>query len=185
MTSTTGGDGAVRLSGSPDSWGVWFPDDPHQPHWSRFLDEVREAGYKATELGPWGYLPNNPDQLREELGARDLELTGVTVIQPLADASARSQIDAEVAAAATLGKSFGVENLVLIDAMYTDMWTGELVRPATPSAKEWAALVATVVRVGERLKRDWEMRVVFHSHADSWVDREPEISPSTRRPRLD
>ncbi|MGW3142594.1 SDR family NAD(P)-dependent oxidoreductase, partial [Streptomyces sp. NPDC001139] len=31
---------------------VWFPDDPRQVPWDRFLDEVAEAGYAWIELGP-------------------------------------------------------------------------------------------------------------------------------------
>src|SRR5438552_18627237 len=77
----------VRLAGAPDSWGVWFPDDPKQPHWSRFLDEVAAAGYRFTELGPWGYLPTDPATLRTELDRRGLGLVGVTCIAPLEDES--------------------------------------------------------------------------------------------------
>ena len=33
----------VHLGTAPDSWGIWFPDDPKQPHWSMFLDEVVQA----------------------------------------------------------------------------------------------------------------------------------------------
>jgi inosose dehydratase len=41
----------IRLGTAPDSWGVWFADDPAQTPWSRFLDEVAEAGYEWIELG--------------------------------------------------------------------------------------------------------------------------------------
>ena len=46
--------------------------------WHRFLDEAAAAGYTAVELGPFGYLPTNPEQLRDELGRRGLALTGAT-----------------------------------------------------------------------------------------------------------
>ena len=26
----------LHLGTAPDSWGIWFPDDPKQPYWSRF-----------------------------------------------------------------------------------------------------------------------------------------------------
>src|SRR6476661_2614929 len=52
---------------APDSWGVWFADDPKQTPWERFLDEVAESGYKWIELGPYGYLPNDPTRLAEGL----------------------------------------------------------------------------------------------------------------------
>ena len=69
----------LQLGTAPDSWGIWFPDDPQQPHWSVFLDEVVEAGFRTIELGPFGYLPTNPEQLTDELGKRGLSLTAGTV----------------------------------------------------------------------------------------------------------
>ena len=45
----------VKVGTGPDSWGVWFADDPRQIPWDRFLDEVVEAGYEWIELGPVSY----------------------------------------------------------------------------------------------------------------------------------
>ena len=36
----------VRIGSAPDNWGVWFPDDPKQTPWHRFLDEMVEAEYE-------------------------------------------------------------------------------------------------------------------------------------------
>jgi inosose dehydratase len=35
-----------RVGSAPDSWGVWFPRDPRQTPWTRFLDEIARAGYE-------------------------------------------------------------------------------------------------------------------------------------------
>ncbi|MGP4057718.1 2-keto-myo-inositol dehydratase, partial [Mycobacterium sp. 4D054] len=43
---------SIRVGSAPDSWGVWFPDDPQQTPYTRFLDEVAESGYEWIELGP-------------------------------------------------------------------------------------------------------------------------------------
>jgi inosose dehydratase len=43
------GDARLRLGTCPDSWGVWFADDPLQTPWERFLDEVAEVGYQWLE----------------------------------------------------------------------------------------------------------------------------------------
>ena len=48
---------SIKLGSAPDSWGVWFPSDPRQIPWPRFLDELAEAGYQWLELGPYAYLP--------------------------------------------------------------------------------------------------------------------------------
>lgn len=65
----------IRIGSAPDSWGVWFPDDPRQVPWRRFLDEVAEAGYEWIELGPYGYLPTDPEVLAEETGRRGLKVS--------------------------------------------------------------------------------------------------------------
>ncbi len=44
------GDARLRLGTCPDSWGVWFAEDPLQTPWERFLDEVAEVGYQWLEL---------------------------------------------------------------------------------------------------------------------------------------
>jgi inosose dehydratase len=75
----------IRIGSAPDSWGVWFPDDPKQVPWQRFLDELARAGYEWTELGPFGYLPTDPAELRRELTVRGLHLSCGTVTGPLHD----------------------------------------------------------------------------------------------------
>ena len=44
---------SFRVGSAPDSWGVWFPDDPRQTPWPRFLDEMARAGYPGAERGPY------------------------------------------------------------------------------------------------------------------------------------
>src|SRR3954464_14020015 len=73
----------LKLGTAPDSWGVWFPEDPHQVTWRQYLDEVARAGYVWTELGPQGFLPQDPEQLRDELGSRGLQVCGGTVFAGL------------------------------------------------------------------------------------------------------
>ena len=81
--STTGtearGHARLRLGTCPDSWGVWFADDPLQTPWTRFLDEVAEVGYQWLELGPYGYLPKDQARLADELARRGLAVAGGTV----------------------------------------------------------------------------------------------------------
>ena len=73
----------ILVGSAPDSWGVWFPDDPNQTPYTRFLDEVAASGYEWIELGPFGYLPTDPKQLSDELAARNLKLSAGTVFEHL------------------------------------------------------------------------------------------------------
>src|SRR5262249_59273708 len=78
----------IRLGSAPDSWGVWFPSDPKQIHWHRFLDEIAQAGYEWTELGPYGYLPTELATLRAELARRGLKVTAAFAMGHLEDPEA-------------------------------------------------------------------------------------------------
>jgi len=69
----------LALGSCPDSWGVWFADDPRQPPWQRFLDELAGVGYEWLELGPYGYLPTDPARLSDELDRRGLTVAGGTM----------------------------------------------------------------------------------------------------------
>ena len=73
----------ILVGSAPDSWGVWFPDDPSQTPYTRFLDEVAASGYKWIELGPFGYLPTDPKKLSDELASRNLKLSAGTVFEHL------------------------------------------------------------------------------------------------------
>ena len=79
----------ILVGSAPDSWGVWFPDDPNQTPYTRFLDEVAASGYEWIELGPFGYLPTDPKQLSDELAARDLKLSAGTVFEHLHQSESR------------------------------------------------------------------------------------------------
>ena len=48
-----------------------------------FLSEVVEAGYEGIELGPYGYLPNDPAELQDELDAHGLKVLAGTVFSHL------------------------------------------------------------------------------------------------------
>ena len=86
----------VKIGTAPDNWGVWFPNDPKQIPWNRFLDEIVEADYKWTELGPPGYLPQNPSLLADELKKRGLEVTTGFVMQHFEDPALWPVIESEV-----------------------------------------------------------------------------------------
>ena len=93
----------VHIGTAPDSWGVWFPNDPHQTPWNRFLDEVAEAGHEWIELGPMGYLPTDVPTLKAELNHRGLKVSGTFVMRHFEELTAEEaahELDISTAAAA-------------------------------------------------------------------------------------
>ncbi|WP_020169804.1 sugar phosphate isomerase/epimerase family protein [Gordonia polyisoprenivorans] len=161
----------LSLGTAPDSWGIWFPDDPKQPHWSTFLDEVVEAGFRTIELGPFGYLPTHPEQLTDELGKRGLSLTGGTVGTALhrgADAFAEARKDAFDVC--ELLSAMDVRHLIVLPEQYTDLHTGALTQAAELSAEQWRHLTEGHSKLGALLGETFDVTQGFHPHVDTHVD---------------
>lgn len=161
----------ITLGTAPDSWGVWFPDDPHQVPWHRFLDEVVEAGYSWVELGPYGYLPTDASRLSDELGSRGLRLSGGAVFAGLhRGPEAYEQALADCRTEATLLTALGARHLVLLPEQYTDMHSGDLTQLGELEPEQWKALVTGMSQLGRQLYEESGVHLVFHQHADSHVD---------------
>ena len=167
----------LRLGTAPDSWGVWNPGlDPLQTPWTRYLDEVQAAGYRYSELGPYGYLPTDPGVIRDEYAKRGLTLTGGTVFVALhkgkdALAQAKADCDAEMA---TIGP-LGARHLVILPEGYTD-FDGNLTASPTLTDDEWTALTSGMSELGRYVADEHGAVLVFHTHADSNVGTQEEIA---------
>jgi inosose dehydratase len=162
---------AVRLGTAPDSWGVWFPDDPRQTPWQRYLDEVVEAGYTITELGPFGYLPTDPATLRRELSARGLTLSGGTFGGPLSDPASLADLEEQVRRVGDLVGTLGGTHLVLLPGGYRGH-DGEILGPRDLTGDDWKRLVETTNRLGRLIgeQSSGRLGLAFHPHADSPIE---------------
>lgn len=166
----------ITVGSAPDSWGVWFPSDPRQTPWHRFLDEIAEAGYQWTELGPYGYLPTDPKTLRTELDRRGLKVTGSFVMGDLANPDkAWPEIERQLRGWGPLFNEFSARFLVLIDDTYTDLFTGKAISPPRLDDAAFARLVDTTHRVARIARDDYGLQLVFHPHAQTHIEYEDQI----------
>ncbi|KIF72218.1 2-keto-myo-inositol dehydratase [Streptomyces sp. AcH 505] len=177
MTSSSPTLNRIRVGSAPDSWGVWFPDDPQQVPWQRFLDEVAGAGYEWIELGPYGYLPSDPARLREETGRRGLKVSAGTVFTGLHHGPAVwEKTWAHVADIAELTRATGAEHLVVIPAFWRDDKTGQVLEDRTLTAGQWRDLTEQTERLGREVRDRYGLRIVVHPHADTHVDTEENVA---------
>jgi inosose dehydratase len=66
-----------KIAGAPISWGVCeVPGWGYQLGPDRVLAEMREVGLSATELGPDGFLPSQPDAMARVLDEHHLQAVG-------------------------------------------------------------------------------------------------------------
>lgn len=170
MTSSLATTEQLRIGTAPDSWGVWFPNDPGQIPWKRFLDEVQAAGYHWLELGPFGYLPTDPAQLEDELAKRDLKLSAGTVFTGFhkGEDQWKRAWDQALDVAGLVSK-LGAEHLVVIPDLWRSDATAEVLESRTLDNEQWTKLAAGHDKLGKALLEEFGISQQFHSHADSHV----------------
>lgn len=167
----------IRIGNAPCSWGVEFAQDPRNPTWQHVLQECAAAGYKGIELGPVGFMPEEPEVLAEGLAAHDLTLIGGVVFRPFHDATAWDDVmDGAVRTCKAL-VAHGARHLVLIDSISPRRapTAGRPAEAVQMDAGEWSAFrdrIATIARMGAE---DYGLTVGIHAHAAGFVDFEPEL----------
>ena len=82
----------IKIGNAPCSWGVEFADDPRNPNWRKVLQENADAGYTGIELGPVGFMPEDPTILSDALEEFGQELVGAVVFRPFHDPDAWAQL---------------------------------------------------------------------------------------------
>jgi len=165
----------LTLGSCPDSWGVWFADDPLQTPWQRFLDELTDVGYRWLELGPYGYLPTDPGRLSEELDARGLKVSGQAIAAPLQHAGQWTSILDEARRIAELVSTLGGRFVVILPGAYRDEKTGELREPRDLDGDAWRTLIRQNNELGRVISEQYGLTAAFHPHADSHVETQQQV----------
>ena len=165
----------ITIGTAPDSWGVWFSSDPDQLPADQFLREVVEAGYGWIELGPYGYLPSDPDQLADTLERYQLKVLAGTVFEHLHRPDSWDAVWSQVTDVAKLTAAVGGKHIVVIPDPWRHHKTGEPVEDRELPADQWRQLTRGLDGLGRRVLDEYGLHVQFHSHADSHVGYQPEI----------
>jgi len=166
----------IRIGNAPCSWGVEFADDPRNPAWRDVLRENAEAGYKGIELGPVGFMPEDPALLGDALAEHDLTLIGGVVFRPFHDPGAWDDVvDASRRTCAAL-KAHGAEHLVLIDSISARRapTAGRASDAEQMDSAEWAAFRDRIAHIA-KMGTESGLTVGIHAHAAGFMDFEPEL----------
>jgi inosose dehydratase len=162
----------IEIGNAPCSWGVEFANDPRNPSWQRVLDECKAAGYRGIELGPIGFMPEDPVELGDALHARDLSLIGGVVFRPFHDPGQWIEVlDAAHRTCKAL-VSHHAKHLVLIDSISPRRapTAGRPDEAEKMEAAEWTAFCdrfRTVAKIGAL---EYGLTVSVHPHAAGFID---------------
>ena len=167
----------ITIGNAPCSWGVEFADDPRNPSWRRVLQENAEAGYTGIELGPVGFMPEDPSELGEALEEYGQTLVGGVVFRPFHDPGAWDDVmDGAVRTCKAL-KAHGAEHLVLIDSISPRRapTAGRADEAEQMDKAEWTAFRGRIATVAKMGAEEYGLTVGMHAHAAGFIDFEPEL----------
>ncbi len=167
----------IRIGNAPCSWGVEFAGDPRNPPWRSVLRDCAAAGYRGIELGPVGYMPEDPAVLADALAEHGLELIGGVVFRPFHDPGAWDDVMDGAMRTCKALQAHGAQHLVLIDSISPRRapTAGRANEAEQMDKAEWTAFrdrLATVAKMGAE---EYGLTVGIHAHAAGFMDFEPEL----------
>lgn len=167
----------MRIGNAPCSWGVEFAGDPRNPDWETVLDECEAAGYSGIDLGPVGFLPEDPIILKDALDQRGLALTSAVLFKPFHDLRGKTDCYEATHRSSKILQELGAQQLVIIDSIAPERTT-TLGRPKDAPRLEGADWKGFCCRIEEAAKiasQEYGLTASIHSHAGGYCDFEDEL----------
>jgi inosose dehydratase len=159
----------ARIAGAPISWGVCeVPGWGYQLGPDQVLAEMREVGLTATEFGPDGFLPTQPDAMTRVLDHHGLQAIGG--FTPLLLHVAAQDPVPEVERLLRGYDASGAEVLVLSAVTGAEGYDS---RPVLDD-DEWMVLLSNLDRLAE-LAASHRVRAVLHPHVGTMIETGEEV----------
>ncbi len=183
----------INISNAPCSWGVDDPKNPYLPSWKKVLSEANTAGYKSIELGPWTFLPTDPDELTKALNVFDLSIVAGTIFDDLVSESnfeyikqLTHDICSNLSKIPTASKTNGTNHqppyLVIIDWGDKDraQLAGQVEISPRLDDENWQRMMKHIKIISQIAQEEYGVRPVIHPHAGGWIEFSDEIEKLVR-----
>jgi inosose dehydratase len=162
------------FASAPDSWGVLdYPGPSWEQSYEQMLDEMTDAGYRGTELGPYGFFPTDPQVLEPQLARRGMKLLGSFVPVKMGDPAAGAAVIDRIRKVGKLLAKLKAPFLVLADDQSNERnrFSGRAYDKECPTltAEQWKH-VGTIVADAEKVAKEFGLDLVFHPHVATYVE---------------
>jgi inosose dehydratase len=163
-----------QFASAPDSWGVLdYPGPSWEQSYEKMLDEMVEAGYTGSVLGPYGFFPTDPKILQPQLERRKLKLLASFVPVKMTDPAAGQAVMERIRKVGSLLATLKAPFLVLADDQSAERnaFSGRAYDPGCPtlSAEQWKH-VGRIVADAEKVATEFGLDLVFHPHVATYVE---------------
>jgi inosose dehydratase len=167
----------LNVGNAPLSWGVFEGDAEGNPPWASVLDEIVDAGYRRMELGPIGFLPEDPQVLQGELARRGLTVAAGFVYEHMHDPAQRDLVLRNTRRVGEMLAALGASYLVVIDRMVPDRQrtAGRSHAAERLGHEAWTGMIETIATVARVAADEFGLRPVLHPHSGTHVEFAEEI----------
>ena len=162
------------FASAPDSWGVLdYPGPSWEQSYEKMLDEMVEAGYTGSELGPYGFFPTDPKILQPQLEKRKLKLLASFVPVKMTDPAASQAVMERIRKVGDLLATLKAPFLVIADDQSPERnaFSGRAYDKDCPtlSAEQWKH-IGKIVADAEKVANEFGLDLVFHPHVATYVE---------------
>ncbi|MDE3237316.1 MAG: TIM barrel protein, partial [Bacteroidota bacterium] len=173
----------IQIANAPCSWGALeFELEGKKLGYEQVLDEIAATGYMGTELGDWGFMPTDPEQLSAAIRKRGLQLLGAFVPVALANTEAHEEGIKRALKTAGLMHAAGYQNafIVLADengsvAQRTQL-AGRTIPADSLSDQQMLVFASGANAIAKAVFDAYGMRTVFHHHCAGYIETPEEIA---------
>jgi inosose dehydratase len=162
------------FASAPDSWGVLdYPGPSWQQSYEKMLDEMVEAGYTGSELGPYGFFPTDAKILQPQLEKRKLKLLASFVPVKMTDPGASQAVMERIRKVGGLLSALKAPFLVIADDQSNERnaFSGRVYDPGCPTLtpEQWKH-IGNIVADAEKVANEFGLDLVFHPHVATYVE---------------
>lgn len=171
----------IQVANAPCSWGVIENTMGERKTYLDVINEMAAAGYAGTELGDWGFMPNEPDVLAQKLTERSLRLIGSWVSVRLYDAAHHDRgVRQAIKTAELLSAVGGSDCLVIIGDDHSTVPlrhdnAGRVTPEMMLDEAGWDVYTAGATKVARAVKEATGLRAAIHPHGATFVETAAEI----------
>jgi len=167
----------LEIANSPCSWGVAYPDAPGNPESKKVFKEIAEAGYKFSELGPYGYLPTDPKEILDLMDSIKLKIIGSFIFDNLHIESEHDRIKKTIRNICALLEKINSKVFVIIDHITKERMetSGNQTLSVSLKNNDYKKMINFIDEISNMCFEKFGIVPVLHPHAGSYIEYEFEI----------
>ncbi len=159
----------MNIAIAPCCWGVYWPTG-NDLGWTDYLDRIVTAGYRHTELGPYGYFSTDATVLSHQLDRRGLAVVAAAHVHTLADPATAAALEERTHQICALLSAVGSTHFILMDE--SEFYPKDQMGMVDKAG--WRS-VADLTMLAARIAQGHGLQFSFHPHVGTCVEYEPQI----------